>query len=171
MRKIWFLTTLLVCGLLLTGCNRTIINNESWLNNIDIIKQSFTWSLINWKVAESELSETINNIYFDITWDNTLYYLDEFWLCFTLWKEWKWGTIENAYEWKYLASVRIRKKWIKSYWIFIIDNRTYNKLEDYLEDRYIWWNSKYSFLDRLVDNDDTIWNYNLILYEPEIFLE
>ena len=244
MRKIWLLTTLLVGGLLLTGCNKSVnVENEqerifacwrsvseylgisdysinwdkeeeawasfvlNWRVNIwngideekitknvqcvvdmvnksvtileidepeisliDQLKQSFTWNLINWKVDESLLTNKPNNIYFDITWDSTLYYIDEFWLAFTLWEEWKWWKIENAYEWKYLASVRIRNEWLKTYWIFIIDNTTYQRIKDSLsndEDETIWYNNQYTFQRRIVDNWDKLWEYNLVLYEVD----
>ena len=196
MKKFWLLTTLLVAWLLLTGCNKTVVENPEiiddcitvdWENKcavdteepvvdepeislIDQLKQSFTWNLINWKVDESLLTNKPNNIYFDITWDSTLYYIDEFWLAFTLWEEWKWWKIENAYEWKYLASVRIRNEWLKTYWIFIIDNTTYQRIKDSLsndEDETIWYNNQYTFQRRIVDNWDKLWEYNLVLYEVD----
>lgn len=184
MKKIWLLTTLLVAGLLLSGCFEKVQDCIWWeaactreskieepeISLIDQLKQSFTWNLINWRVDESLLTNKPNSIYFDITWDNTLYYIDEFWLAFTLWEEWKWWKIENAYEWKYLASVRIRNEWIKTYWIFIIDNTTYQRVKDSLsndEDETIWYNNQYTFQRRIVDNWDKLWEYNLILYEVD----
>ena len=151
-------------------CADEPVVKESEISLIDQLKQSFTWNLINWKVDESLLTNKPNNIYFDITWDSTLYYIDEFWLAFTLWKEWEWWKIENAYEWKYLASVRIRNEWIKSYWILIIDNTTYQRIKDSLsndEDETIWYNNQYTFQRRIVDNWDKLWEYNLVLYEVD----
>ncbi len=192
MKKIWPLfIPLFILGILrLTWCfdkkNPEVIDDciipedctvdepvvdEPEISLIDQLKQSFTWNLINWKVDESLLTNKPNNIYFDITWDSTLYYIDEFWLAFTLWEEWKWWKIENAYEWKYLASVRIRNEWLKTYWIFIIDNTTYQRIKDSLsndEDETIWYNNQYTFQRRIVDNWDKLWEYNLVLYEVDV---
>lgn len=151
----------------------------SWENIIEIIDSDpyvddyfdwFTWNIINWKVDENLLTNKPNHIYFDITWDNTLYYIDEFWLSFSLWKEWKWWKIENAYEWKYLASVWIRNEWLKTIWIFIIDNTTYQRVKDSLSsdwDEYIWNNNKYTFQRRIVENWEKLWEYKLHLYDVE----
>ena len=97
-----------------------------------------------------------------------MYYIDEFWLSISLWEEWKWWKIENAYEWKYLASVWIRNEWLKTYWIFIIDNLTYQRVKDWLSsdwNEYIWNNNKYTFQRRIVENWDNLWEYELNLYD------
>ena len=150
------------------------ICNDKWKseedNNPDNRIDWSTWNIINWKVDENLLTNKPNHIYFDITWDNTLYYIDEFWLSFSLWKEWKGWTIENAYEWKYLTSVWIRNEWLKTYWIFIIDNLTYQRVKDWLSsdwDEYIWNNNQYTFQRRIVDNWSKLWEVNLNFYDVE----
>ena len=133
---------------------------KSKVLSIEELKETFTGNIINW----SELEEI------DITWDNTLYYIDEFWLAFTLWEEWKWWKIENAYEWKTLASVWIRKEWLKLIWIFMIDNNTYQSVKDSLSDDWdetIWDNNQYTFQRRIVDNWSKLWEVNLNFYDVE----
>lgn len=150
-------------------CGDEPVVEEPNISLIDQLKQS-SENRINWKVDESLLTNKPNNIYFDITWDNTLYYNDEFWFSISLWKEWKWWKIENAYEWKYLASVWIRNEWLKTIWIFIIDNTTYQRVKDSLSsdwDEYIWNNNKYTFQRRIVENWEKLWEYKLHLYDVE----
>ena len=118
MKKIWLLTTLLVGGLLLTGCFEKVQDCISWEaactreikveeTNIDELINWFTWTILNW--TEIKL--------FDITWDNTLYYNDQFWFAVILWKQWKWWKVElkthNEQFWENAIwrSIHFYKEW------------------------------------------------------------
>ena len=96
---------------------------EPELSEIEKLKQSFVWNIIDWKVDKESLTLQPSNISFNVEWDDTLYYLNEFWIALVLWEDWKWWKVENAYEWKNLASVWLKKSWNRTYWFFLIDNK------------------------------------------------
>lgn len=145
-------------------------DEELELSEIEKLKQSFEWIVINGKVDENQLSSSQpNTIQFNIEWKNTLYFLDEFWLAFTLWKEWEWWKIENAYEWKYLASVWLKKSWNKTYWFFLIDNEYYHNRQENPEpdEELVWENNKYHIVMRTVKNWGKDWSFDLVVYDVE----
>ena len=146
------------------------IVEEAEPSEIEKLKQSFEWIVINGKVDENQLSSSQpNTIQFNIEWKNTLYFLDGFWLAFTLWKEWEWWKIENAYEWKYLASVWLMKDWNKTYWFFLIDNEYYHLRQENPEpdEELVWENNKYHIVMRTVKNWGKDWPFDLVVYDVE----
>ena len=82
MKKIWLLITLLTCGVLLTWCFNKVEKSADTIM-FQQLKETFTWNIIDW--TNSEIVE--------ITWDNTLYYNDEFGIATVLWEEWKWYSV------------------------------------------------------------------------------
>ena len=180
MKKIWLLTTLLVGGLLLTGCFEKVQDCISWEaactreikveeTNIDELINWFTWTILNW--TEIKL--------FDITWDNTLYYNDKFWFAVNLWEQWKWWKIElkthNEQFWKNAISrsIHFYKEWFDYdvYSLSIDKIEKYDSMkkqdvfwtEDEFEKWIKWKNNKYLFVgyanDQLAPYIDTTDEY------------
>lgn len=175
MKKFWLLTTLLIGGLLLTGCNKTVENpeiiendcyvdgsclvevneptiEEDGLSEIENLKQSFEWDIIDWTNAETV----------EITQDDTLYFNDKFWFAVILWKEWNWWKIEakthNEQFWENAISrtIQFYQKWFdyESYKLSIDKNDRYDSMkkhdefwtEEDFEKSTKWRNNKYYFL-------------------------
>lgn len=144
----------------------------SWENIIEIIDSDpyvddyfdwFTWNIINWSDWKSYV----------ITWDNTLYYNDNYWFAMKLWKEWNWAKIEiwkwceecTETEYPHHIMIELQKPKVKEdwpmdwYWIitFSIVNKTeYEKIielskwdpmcdEACIKYTIIWHNNKYYF--------------------------
>ena len=187
MKKLWLFLSLLICGTLVAGCNFS--NNKvldwDWMINevdepvinepiideseIEKLKQSFPWNIIDWTVDKDLLTLKPSDIPFDVEWDNTLYYLDEFWIALVLWEDWKWWKVENAYEWKYLASVWLKKSWNKTYWFFLIDNEYYHTRQEnpQPDEELVWENNKYHIVMRTVKNWGKDWSFDLVVYDVE----
>jgi hypothetical protein len=94
MKKIWLFVYLLFCGLLFTWCNKAIPQSSDTIA-FNQLKETFTWNIIDWTIAEKilEVGVGLENEVVDITWDYTLYYNDEFGIATVLWEEWKWYSI------------------------------------------------------------------------------
>ena len=154
---------------------KTREEKESLIKNIEpnIIDESknngnefidwFTWNIINWSDWKSYV----------ITWDNTLYYNDNYWFAMKLWKEWNWAKIEiwkwceecTETEYPHHIMIELQKPKVKEdwpmdwYWIitFSIVNKTeYEKIielskwdpmcdEACIKYTIIWHNNKYYF--------------------------
>ena len=149
--------------------NEVELVEEPELSEIETLKQSFVWNIIDWTVDKDLLTLKPSNIPFDVEWDNTLYYLDEFWIALVLWEDWKWWKVENAYEWKYLASVRLKKSWNKTYWFFLIDNEYYHTRQEnpQPDEELVWENNKYHIVMRTVKNWGKDWSFDLVVYDVE----
>jgi hypothetical protein len=122
MKKIWLWISLLMCCFVFIWCG----NNQQQESNDTIIfnelKKSFTWNIVDWT----------NREILEITWDNTLYYNDEFWFATVLWEEWKWynikvDRIEDDFEYNWEV-IKIKRPmiWI---WKFISEPDFYS--DDY----------------------------------------
>ncbi len=145
----------------------------SWENIIEIIDSDpyvddyfdwFTWNIINWSDWKSYV----------ITWDNTLYYNDNYWFAMKLWKEWNWAKIEiwkwceECTETEYphhiminLLKPKVKEDWPMD-WYSTISFSVVTKLEyekmleltkwdpmcewDCIKDNTIWHNNHYYFL-------------------------
>ena len=122
------------------------------LSEIETLKQSFTWTIIDWT----------NLGIVEITQDNTLYFNDKFWFAVVLWKEWNWWKIEakthNEQFWEDAISwsIAFTKKWFDhaNYGLGINKNDKYDNMkeheefwseEDY-EKSTKWRNNKYYFI-------------------------
>jgi hypothetical protein len=175
MKKIWFLTTLLVAGLLLTGCNQTVIENPEIIDdcatvdwedscvvdaeepvvekfNMENFINWFSWTIIDWTDLETV----------EITQDETLYFNDKFWFAVVLWKEWNWWKIEvkvhNEQFWKnsIWRSIHFYKEWFEYdvYSLSIDKIEKYDTIkkqnvfwtEDEFEKWIKWKNNKYLFV-------------------------
>lgn len=198
MKKIWLFLSLLICSTLVAGCfkildwdwmvnevdepiiNEPIVNEpeildevepveEPELSEIEKLKQSFVWNIIDWKVDKESLTLQPSNISFNVEWDDTLYYLNEFWIALVLWEDWKWWKVENAYEWKNLASVWLKKSWNKTYWFFLIDNEYYHTRQEnpQPDEELVWENNKYHIVMRTVKNWGKDWSFDLVVYDVE----
>lgn len=125
---------------------------ESELFEIEKLKQSFTWDIIDWT--------NLGTV--EITQDNTLYFNDKFWFAVILWKEWNWWKIEakthNEQFWEKAISwsIAFTKKWFDyaNYGLGINKNDKYDDMkrhkefwteEDY-EKATKWRNNKYYFI-------------------------
>ena len=164
MKRIWLLITLLISNLLLIGCFNNIEKSTDTLL-FEQLKESFTWNIIDWT----------NLGIVDITWDNTLYYNDEFGIATVLWEEWKWYSIiteriadDFEYSWEIIQiqrpMIKIWKQlgtedynvnaYLYHYWFSIISNEDVEKIKtrpdvwniSFKED-YKWENNKYSFFE------------------------
>ena len=186
MKKIWLLTTLLVAWLLLTGCFEKVQNCISWEaactkeigveeTNIDELINWFSWTILNW--TEIKL--------FDITWDNTLYYNDQFWFAVILWKQWKWWKVElkthNEQFWENAIwrSIHFYKEWFEYdvYSLSIDKIEKYDSMkkqdvfwtEDEFEKWIKWKNNKYLFVgyanDQLAPYIDTTNEYQQLFLD------
>ena len=143
-------------------CNDKLKCEED--NNPDNGIDWFTWNIINWSHRET----------FIITWDNTLYYNDEFWFAIKLWKERNWAKIEiwkwceECTETEYphhiminLLKPKVKEDWPMD-WYSTISFSVVTKLEyekmleltkwdpmcewDCIKDNTIWHNNHYYFL-------------------------
>jgi len=181
MKKIWLFLSLLICSTLVAGCfkildwdwmvnevdeliiNEPIVNEpeildevepveEPELSEIEKLKQSFTWTIIDWT--------NLGTV--EITQDDTLYFNDKFWFAVILWKEWNWWKIEakthNEQFWEKAISwsIAFTKKWFDyaNYGLGINKNDKYDDMkrheefwteEDY-EKATKWRNNKYYFI-------------------------
>ena len=72
MKKIWLLTTLLVCGLLLTWCNKTIQEPEINIENTDENTIEFNIETEEWRIAacEERAGFYLNFNEWTFTWEN-----------------------------------------------------------------------------------------------------
>ena len=82
MKKLWIFLSLLICSILVAGCFNTTPKSEATIL-FEQLKETFTWNIVDWTNLE----------FVDITWDNTLYYNDEFGIATVLWEEWKWYSV------------------------------------------------------------------------------
>ena len=163
MRKFWFLTTLFIGSLLLTGCFSKIEKSADTIL-FEELKETFTWNIIDW--TNSEIV--------DITWDNTLYYNDEFGIATVLWEEWKWYSVwirrqEDDFEYNWEV-IQIKRPMILfwtpmddsqdiflmdyHYWFSAVSNEDVEKIKTQpdvwntsFKGDYKWENSKYSFFE------------------------
>ena len=96
------------------GVNKKIeiISTDSY---VDEFLDWFTWNIINWSDWGSYV----------VTWDNTLYYNDNYWFAMKLWKEWNWAKIEiitlweelwEENEWPIYPIIDVSKPKIKDDW-------------------------------------------------------
>lgn len=161
-----------------------IESQQPELSEIEKLKQSFTWTLIDWT----------NLGIVEITQDNTLYFNDKFWFAVVLWKELNWWKIEvkthneqfweNAISW----SIAFTKKWFdyENYILSIDKNERYDSMkkheefwteEDY-EKSTKWRNNKYYFIgnvggfishsmDTSEELDTNLFPYWFIFYNVE----
>lgn len=138
-------------------------------SEIEILKQYFQWDIIDWKVDKESLTLQPSNISFNVEWDDTLYYLNEFWIALVLWEDWKWWKVENAYEWKNLASVWLKKSWNRTYWFFLIDNKYFHTWQEnpQPDEELVWENNKYHIVMRTVNNWGKDWSFDLVIYDVE----
>ena len=165
MKKIWFLTTLFIGSLLLTGCFNKIEKSADTIQ-FEQLKETFTWNIVDW--TNSEIIE--------ITWDNTLYYNDEFGIATVLWEEWKWYSVwirrqkdDFEYNWEV---IQIKRPMILfwtpmddsqrdlflmdfyHYWFNIISNEDVEKIKTQpdvwstsFKNDYKWENNKFSYFE------------------------
>jgi hypothetical protein len=211
MKKIWILSLLWIC-LLFTGCFEKVQDCISWEAactreiiddcvtvdwedscavdidepvveefNIENYINWFAWTILNW--TEIKL--------FDITWDNTLYYNDQFWFAVILWENWKWWKVElkthneqfgeNAIN----RSIHFYKEWFE----YDVYSLTINKIEKYdsmkkqdvfwTEDEFEKWikwkNNKYLFMgyanDQLAPYIDTTNEYQQLFLNWFVFYD
>ena len=114
MKKIWFLTTLLVGGLLLTWCNKSCKDDclpENWEKDNTEIIESYTWKYLAlypfWteiKIQKPDYSwMTVQKLYNDpnILWDNDnhcwkdIYFLNSVYYKSELDEKWQWKSNEK----------------------------------------------------------------------------
>ena len=163
MKKLWLFLLLLVCSILVAGCNNTAPKSEATIL-FEQLKQTFTWNIVDWTNLEIV----------DITWDYTLYYNDEFGIATVLWEEWKWYSVwirrqEDDFEYIWEV-IKIKRPMILfwtpmddsqdiflmdyHYWFSAVSNEDVEKIKtsytvrsmSYRED-YKWENNKYSFFE------------------------
>ena len=163
MKKIWLLATLLVGGLLLTGCINKVPDCISW-------KAACTWEIKVEEPSKDIKFQDSNVIYWwiwthEIVGDKTIYYDSWYWISFRLWEDFSWGRIverdteewdtinENLYN---LHRIEVYKKdWWEWYGqVFIINavnNEQFAKRDDVpswnsnWEESIIGQNDKYTF--------------------------
>lgn len=158
-----------------------IESQQPELSEIEKLKQSFAWTILNW---------TEVNV-LNITWDYTLYHNDKFWFAVILWENWKWWKVElkthneqfgeNAIN----RSIHFYKEWFE----YDVYSLTINKIEKYdsmkkqdvfwTEDEFEKWikwkNNKYLFMgyanDQLAPYIDTTNEYQQLFLNWFVFYD
>ncbi len=166
MKKLWIFLSLLICSILVAGCFNSTPKSEATIL-FEQLKETFTWNIVDWTNLE----------FVDITWDNTLYYNDEFGIATVLWEEWKWYSIwirntedDLEYSWEVIQIKRpmilfwtlwddeeYRNLYLMEfyhYWFSIFSNEDVEKLKtspSFWTTSYMQWyrweNNKYSFFE------------------------
>jgi len=166
MKRLWLFLSLFVCSTLVAGCFNTAQKSEATIL-FEQLKETFTWNIVDWTNLE----------FVDITWDNTLYYNDEFGIATVLWEEWKWYSIwirntedDLEYSWEVIQIKRpmilfwtlwddeeYRNLYLMEfyhYWFSIFSNEDVEKLKtspSFWTTSYMQWyrweNNKYSFFE------------------------
>ena len=162
MKKIWLLTTLLVGGLLLTGCLNKVPDCLSW-------EAACTKKIKAEEPSEDIKFQNSNVIYWwiwthEIVGDKTIYYDSWYWISFRLWEDFSWGRIverdteewdtinENLYN---LHRIEVYKKdwWWEWYGqVFIINVVNNEQSKIWGKEYIIWNNNKYSFYSTNLKN-------------------
>ena len=141
MKKIWFLTTLLIGSLLLTGCNKTVENPEI---NIDEDQNNSFWIFHN----KEEWTITLNN------WEESITIMDK-----NLWAGVAW-TWEESF-WYYF------QRWNNHWFQLNSEIKTWTELVSREESMQYWPNNRYDSDTQFVvlgelDRNVNYHNYNYL---------